>query len=205
MCGRYSLLHTEKLADRYKAAPPTDTLPESRNIAPTGREPVIINHGQNEIRLMRWGLIPAWSKNLTSGNHPFNARAETLAERPTFRSLISRNRCLIPASGFYEWLKKENGSKQPYLFTVKYEEIFSFAGLYDRWVDAEGKEIYSYTIITVPANEIVRPIHDRMPAIIGPAREEEWANVQEESWEEARRVLDESQQIKLTAVPASPV
>ncbi len=123
--------------------------------------------------LLKWGLIPSWSKGAAIGQKFINARAETVAEKPSFRSAFKQRRCLIPASGFYEW-RKDGKRNQPYFVRLRDEELFSFAGLWERWHDPEGEEIETCAIVTTTANEVMQPIHERMPVILDPSAEEQW-------------------------------
>lgn len=148
------------------------------NVAPGYMMPVISKKSPNRAVLMKWGLIPFWAKDPRIGYQMINARAETLKDKPAFRKPLSQFRCLVPANGFYEWKKTQDG-KQPFYIRLKSEEMFAFAGLYDQWVDAEGKEIETYTIITTTPNSVVEPIHNRMPAILKKENEEIWLNHQE--------------------------
>jgi len=123
---------------------------------------------------MRWGLIPFWAKDESIGKKMFNARSESVVEKPAFRKAYKTQRCLVPSNGFYEW-KTENGKKVPYYFEVKDRPIFGFAGLFDIWEEpVSSKEVYSYTIVTTEPNEIVKPIHDRMPVILEKKNEDVW-------------------------------
>jgi putative SOS response-associated peptidase YedK len=124
--------------------------------------------------LLKWGLIPSWSNDEKIGYKLINARSETVAEKPSFRSAFKHRRCLIPASGFYEWQKQGTGRKQPFFISMRDGELFSFAGLWERWHDPEGEEVQSCTIQTTTANEVMQPIHERMPVILGPSAEEQW-------------------------------
>jgi putative SOS response-associated peptidase YedK len=119
-------------------------------------------------------LIPSWSKDAEIGYKLINARAETVAEKPSFRSALKQRRCLIPASGFYEWQKQGTGGKQPYFISPREGELFSFAGLWERWHDPEGEEVETCTILTTTANDLMKPIHDRMPVILDPTTEGQW-------------------------------
>jgi len=127
--------------------------------------PVIVRHrNANECRLMQWGLIPHWAADPSIGNRMINARAETLTELPSFKLLVDRRRCIVPADGFYEW-RKEGKRKVPMWVHLKTKEPFAFAGLWDVWRKPDGKRVESFTIITTEPNELVRPIHNRMPVI----------------------------------------
>lgn len=127
--------------------------------------------------MLSWGLIPHWVKENNYKHRAVNARTETLLEKPSFRELVNRKHCLIPADGFYEW-RKTAGGKVPYRFLLKSEELFSFAGLWDEWTDTQTGEIQqTFTILTTEANELVKPTHDRMPVILSPEKEDAWLDV----------------------------
>ncbi len=172
MCGRYMIVNHQEISERFQLRQIPLGLFSTFNAAPTQGLPVVIEvaDGERELRLMRWGLIPCWRKGAGKAPAPINARAETLLEKPMFRSLVGSKRCVVPANGFYEW-RKEGGRKQPYLVRCKDGDLFGFAGLYDELPDGEGG---SFTIITTTPNELVAPLHDRMPAILAPEDEEEW-------------------------------
>jgi putative SOS response-associated peptidase YedK len=128
--------------------------------------PVIVrNESRNEIRPMRWGLVPSWAQDPSIGQRMINARAETLLEKPSFKQLVATRRCLVPADGFYEW-RREGNRKVPMWFYLKDRKPFAFPGLWDSWLDRDtGTQLYTFTIITTRANALVRRIHDRMPVI----------------------------------------
>ena len=168
MCGRFTL-HSR---DRIKLKKLALDLPfEARyNIAPSQNVLTIGDFGAGlEGRLMTWGLIPSWS---TDGEGFINARAETLEEKPSFSESFRLRRCLIPADGFFEW-ERVGRSKRPFYFQLSDESQFAFAGLWDQWRGRE-RSIKSCAIITTPANELIEPLHDRMPAILGPESFEVW-------------------------------
>jgi putative SOS response-associated peptidase YedK len=123
---------------------------------------------------MKWGLVPFWSKEPKVKFSTINARAETIATSPVFREAFKKHRCLVPARGFYEWQKQEDGTKQPYFIHLKSREQFSFAGIWDVWKDAEGKEFKSYAIITTTPNKMMSEIHTRMPVILAKDDEDVW-------------------------------
>lgn len=180
MCGRSSLTKTEKeIEERFDASFYSEELERynpipNYNVAPTQMMPVILSSDPSHIRIFRWGLIPFWSKSASLGSKMINARAETLAEKSAFRNLIKAHRCIVPLDGFYEW-KKENGKKIPYRVVCPGEEIYSVCGLWDHWKDTHsGQNIYSYTIITVQANNKMSSLHDRMPAILTRDTEKVW-------------------------------
>ncbi|HEY4134880.1 MAG TPA: SOS response-associated peptidase [Alphaproteobacteria bacterium] len=171
MCSRYSQTKAPaEIAKRFKARAPKSNLQPRYNIAPTQSAPVVrlAVDGAREIALLRWGLVPAWSKEI-AGAPLINARSETLAEKPSFRQAFERRRCLVLADGFYEWQKIEK-EKLPWRFLRQDGEAFAMAGLWDRWTPAPGVEgvgepVESFTIVTTAANDLVRPVHDRMPVI----------------------------------------
>jgi len=161
------------------------------NIAPetSSNIPVIVRYeDRNECRLMHWGLIPYWAADPTIGNRMINARAETLTEKPAFKHLVGSRRCIIPANGFYEW-RKEGKRKIPMWVHLRNHEPFGLAGLWDVWRKPDGTSVESFTIITTEANELVRPIHNRMPVILRPADEEEWLDVSRTAFAKARSLL----------------
>lgn len=137
----------------------------SRNISPGQFIPVVTDAASRQVALFKWGLIPGWAKDPKIGYRMFNARAETLAEKPSFRVPFMRRRCLIPADGFYEW-KMVDGKKHPFLFSLKEGKAFTFAGLWETWRDSNGDELRSCTIITTEPNEVLMQYHDRMPVIL---------------------------------------
>jgi putative SOS response-associated peptidase YedK len=145
------------------------------NIAPSQEVPVILRtESRNEIKSMRWGLVPSWAQDHSIGQRMINARAETLLEKPSFKQLGARRRCLVPADGFYEW-RIEGRGKVPMWVRLKTREPFAFAGLWDYWRDPAGdKELYSFTIITTEANALLRPIHTRMPVIYDKEMGRQW-------------------------------
>lgn len=178
MCGRYVLADIQALAQRFQAQ--SGQMPDAPryNVAPTQVMPVVVKHSPNQIVMMRWGLVPAWAKDAKQSAPLINARAETLAEKRSFRHLLSTQRCLVPASGFYEWKATETG-KIPQYIHLKGESLFTFAGLYDRSVDEHGAETFTYTIITTTPNAVMASIHNRMPVILRQSDEETWLNPDE--------------------------
>ena len=136
------------------------------NIAPSQEVPVIIrNDERNEAKLMKWGLVPSWAPEPSMGQRMINARSETLLEKPSFKQAVQKRRCLVPANGFYEWVR-EGKRKIPMWIQLKTRQPFAFPGLWDCWIDQEnGKKLYSFTIITTRANALVSRIHDRMPVM----------------------------------------
>jgi putative SOS response-associated peptidase YedK len=177
MCGRFTIAFVIGLCERFKVKNCSIQLMPRYNIAPSQDVPVVTraqNCGsENEIRMMMWGLVPSWSKDPAHSPKPINARGDTLDQKPMFRDLLKSQRCLVPATGFYEW-KKESRGKKPYYVRMKDNSIFSFAGLYDQYRASDGQQVATFTIITTEPNEVVSPLHDRMPAILKREDEEIW-------------------------------
>ncbi|MDD1674443.1 MAG: SOS response-associated peptidase [Methanomicrobiales archaeon] len=173
MCGRFAIAITVGFHDRFGVQDTGIPVFPRYNIAPTQEVPVIVSESPRRIVSMRWGLIPRWAKDPKIGSRMINARAETLEERPAFRDALASRRCLVPATGFFEW-KKEGTRRIPYYIRLKGHPLFAFAGLYDRWWDPAGAEIASFTIITTCPNVAVAPLHDRMPAVLLREYEEPW-------------------------------
>ncbi|MEM7244380.1 MAG: SOS response-associated peptidase [Acidobacteriota bacterium] len=179
MCGRYSLRITvDELGDILggteldpAVAPALDETP-GHQVAPSLDLPVLLDDGRRRVALHRWGLIPFWAKDEKIAYKLINARAETLPEKPAFREALGRRRCLVPASGFFEWKKLGAREKQPYLIRHRDGEPLTFAGLWERWRHGPDGVVHSFTIVTVAPNTLMTELHDRMPAILeGPARE----------------------------------
>ncbi len=126
-----------------------------------------------QVHLCRWGLVPSWAKDLTIGAKLINARAETVAEKPSFRAAFKQRRCLIPADGFYEWQRTDRKTKQPYYFQLIDQQLFAFAGLWERWQGDESV-VETCTILTTQANALLQPVHDRMPVMIAPEQYNRW-------------------------------
>src|SRR6266581_1196254 len=173
MCGRYTLtVNIKTIAEKFGVEPTLEAEPRY-NVAPTQNVVSIMRNGTTHLAELRWGLIPSWAKDESVGSRMINARAETLAEKSSFKGLLRSKRCLVIADGFYEW-KQENGSKTPMYITMKSGEPFAFAGLWDNWKSPDGQQIRSCTIITTQPNEVVASIHDRMPVILSADAREEW-------------------------------
>ncbi|WP_141505943.1 SOS response-associated peptidase [Paenibacillus luteus] len=176
MCGRYTLTVTlEELLVRYMIG--ETMVPFHRpkyNVAPSQQVLSIIHDGQaNRLGELKWGLVPPWADDPKIGFQMLNARSETAASKPAFQTPLRRKRCLIPADGFYEWKTTATG-KQPMRITLKSRALFSMAGLYETWLSPDGTKINSCTILTTTPNELVAPIHDRMPVILRPEDEHLW-------------------------------
>jgi putative SOS response-associated peptidase YedK len=170
MCGRYRLSRRKQiLAKHFDATPFDDDWEPRYNIAPTQPVPVLRQHPKEPepvLSLMRWGLIPSWSKDASGSASMINARSETATTKPAFRDPLKFRRCLVLADAFYEW-RRTGTSKQPYCFEVNDGEMFAFAGLWEGWKDPSGQWIMSCTIMTTSPNAVTSQVHDRMPVILG--------------------------------------
>jgi putative SOS response-associated peptidase YedK len=164
----------------------TDDLQPSFNIAPTQLVAVVLNSGTKQLVSMRWGLVPYWATDPVIGSKLINARAETLTTRATFKEAFRRRRCLILADGFFEW-QKHGATKTPMFIHLKPERTFAFAGLYETWTPPIGEPLVTCSIITTVPNELVDPIHDRMPVILPKAAEDFWLDP---ALEDNLRLLD---------------
>ena len=168
MCGRFAQRSDPKrLAKEFKVAEVPKV--EARyNIAPTQEILAVRELGdEREMAFFKWGLVPSWAKDVSMGARLINARSETVEEKPSFREAFKKRRCIIPADGFYEW-QRTGGKKQPFFFRMRDERPFGFAGLWERWEGEGVQAINSCTILTTEANEVLRPVHDRMPVILHP-------------------------------------
>jgi len=176
-CGRYALEHPEWMKKRFAIKGKVPEVKPNYNAAPTQDMPVVVQKDKaNAIEIMRWGLQPVWAKDQPNfAWKTFNARAETLQEKPMWKGPFKKHRCLVPATGYYEWQKIDSKTKQPYFFYLEDHEMFAFAGLYDEWTDKDSGEITrTYSIVTTSPNKIQSPIHDRMPVILNQDEESVW-------------------------------
>jgi len=192
MCGRFTIIRLSEFLDRFPWIVRTDAapMPARYNVAPSQAVAAVTNQ-QSKIDYVRWGLVPSWAKDLSVGNRMINARAETLAEKPAFSRLLRRRRCLIPADGFYEWRKNPDGkTKTPMYIRMTGGRPFAFAGLWDTWHDPDGATVPSCTIITTTPNELMRPIHDRMPVILKEADYQRWLAPEETPAESLTKLLE---------------
>ena len=168
MCGRFALYAPHsKIHEFFDADVGALEFAPRYNIAPMQVAPIIRQRpsGERVVHLLRWGLIPSWSKDESIATKLINARGETVAEKPSFRAAYKSRRCVVPASAFYEW-QKTQGGKQPYLIHPVGGELFGFAGLWERWTRQDAEPLDTFTVITTDANETMRPVHDRMPVIL---------------------------------------
>lgn len=207
MCGRFQLdIDPQPLAEYFGL--PTPPWPVRRNsIAPTQRVPVVrrIPGGTDlDFVRMRWGLVPAWAREASIGSRMINARAETAAEKPAFRHAMRHRRCLVPATGFYEW-RKEGRRKQPYLVRLGDGGVFAFAGLWERWSPPGAEPLETFTILTTAANDLVASLHDRMPVILDRADHDRWLRP-DASLEDVQSLLVPYPSARMVAFPVrSPV
>lgn len=177
MCGRYRLSRRKQiLEEHFDSVSGEEDWTPRYNIAPTQPVPIIRQHPKEPVRrvsLVRWGLIPSWSKDSSASAKMINARSETAATLPAFRDAMKSRRCIIPADGFYEWVRTAK-AKQPYCFEVDDGELFAFAGLWDRWKDPSGNWVKTCSILTTTPNAVTSAVHDRMPVILDPDSYDLW-------------------------------
>ena len=202
MCGRFTLhTPTAQIEEAFHLNSGLELKPRY-NITPSQDIPVIRDtETGREMAMARWGLIPSWSKESKTKYSTINARIESVAEKPTYRTPFKRRRCLIPADGFYEW-KVINGNKIPHHIRMRDRGVFAFAGLWDRW-EGEGQTLDSCSIIVMPANEVMKPIHERMPAIIAPAHFGLWLDTRVTDKQEIMQYLTSAPSSQLSAYPVS--
>ena len=175
MCGRYALKTSVREIARILGAIESVEFSPSYNVAPTRKVPVcrVSETGSRELALLRWGLVPHWAPAVDDRYRMINARAETVASKPAFRTPFRRRRCLVPADGYYEW-KPTGKRKQPYFICMRDEAPFFFAGLWERWGKGEDDPVESFAIVTTSANDFSAEVHDRMPVILGPENHDVW-------------------------------
>jgi len=205
MCSRYSLTSPSEAVRSYFATANALDFPPRYNIAPT--QPVLIVRarpdGRREQHLVRWGLIPPWVKDPRDFATLINARAETAADKPSFRGALRHRRCLVPATGFYEWSGRP-GARQPHLVRPRDGGVMAIAGLAEHWVGADGSELETVAILTTGANALMRPIHDRMPVIIRPEDFDLWLDCSSGTTKLAETLLRPPPDDLLTVVAVSP-
>lgn len=209
MCGRYTLRTSgAKLAEAFGATEASPSLfPEPRfNAAPTQSMPVVHSNEEGTGRilcLMRWGLVPSWADDTRIGNRLINARSEGVEKKPAFRAAFRRRRCLVPADGFFEW-EKIGRKKQAFFITLNDGRPFAFAGLWEKW-HKHDENLESFTILTTDANDLVRPLHDRMPVILAPADYDAWLNPQLQDPHQLSALLHPFPESAMQKVPVNPV
>ena len=188
MCSRYFLDADGNVIAYTFRVPVDDRIRKRFNIAPTQQAPIVraTKEGGRELAMVRWGLVPYWAKDLSVGTKMINARSEGVESKPAFRAAVEKRRCIVPATGFFEW-KGVARMKQPYAVTLPDRHVFGFAGLWERWKPAEGGDaVETFAIVTTDANSAVAGIHDRMPVILPREAEETWLHG---AADEARRLL----------------
>ena len=202
MCGRYSLICIDDLGNRFRVFDPMMGARSRFNIVPGDEMPVVVRGEKNEVVRMHWGLVPHWTKDIRTIQRPINARAESLSEKPMFQPLLKTGRCLVPASGFYEW-KKEGKRKVPFYFRLPESPLFAFAGLCDTWKGPEGIPLATYTIITCVPNALLADVHNRMPVILRREDEDRWLSRDSLSPQELARMLSPIPAAAMEKVPVA--
>lgn len=207
MCGRYSQTQSAEIIAKAFQVDNLPTLEPRYNIAPTQSVATVLQTSAStnrQFKMLHWGLIPSWAKDSKMGAKLINARAETVAEKPAFRSAFRQRRCLVLADGFYEWQQQESKKqKQPFYFRLSDERPFAFAGLWERWEDATGEEIESCTLLTTEPNELMRPIHNRMPVILDQKDYDLWLDPEVKKSELLQPLLRSYSTEEMTAYPVS--
>jgi len=174
VCGRFvRQILVDAIIDEFGVEEVSCDLNPSYNVAPTQQVAVIIEDGLKKLVSVRWGLVPYWAQDLSGGSKLINARAETINQKAAFKEAFQWRRCLVVADGFYEW-RKNGAIREPIFIRLKNGRSFGFAGLYENWISPGGENIRTCTIITTEPNEIMRPIHDRMPVIVPKDQEDRW-------------------------------
>ncbi len=204
MCGRYTLYTSpEQLAKHFQVQPLVALAPRF-NIAPAQTVPAVRQGlAGRELVMLRWGLVPCWAREEKTGYRMINARAETVAAKPAFRTAFQQRRCLIPADGFYEWRPGPTG-KQPYYITLKDGDPFAFAGLWEHWEAEDGHSVESCTIIVTTANPLVQAIHDRMPVILDVQNYVSWLDTRRFNAARLEALLQPYPAERMQAWPVSP-
>jgi putative SOS response-associated peptidase YedK len=206
MCGRFTQFHSAPAIAQVFELLDVPELTPHYNIAPTQAIAAVVqpaSNPQRELRFFRWGLLPSWSKDPTIGARLINARSETVAEKPSFRAAFKYRRCLIPADGFYEWQRQER-KKQPFYFHLQDHRPFAFAGLWEHWQSPDGSEIETCTILTTTANELLEPIHDRMPVILPAENYTIWLDPDLQTAKPLQPLLRPYPAVEMVAYPPIP-
>jgi len=201
MCGRFTLGSPQKIKARFKTSNKTPLIDPSYNITPSQTIPVITRNSPNKITMMRWGFV--WSKDAKHGT--INIRKETTKEKKYFERILTNQRCIIPSDGFYEWRTvnlEGKDEKYPFFIYLKGKKLFGFAGLYNKLIDAEGKPLYTFAILTCPPNTVVKKVHHRMPAILEEKDENSWLDPENKDFEKLYKLIKSypSSQMKLHPV-----
>ncbi len=206
MCGRYTRISPPDIIEELFGVQIDFDLKPHYNVAPTQSVLAVrvSEDDEKEVVSLRWGLIPPWAKDEKMGYKTFNARGETVAEKPSFRSAFKRKRCLIVANGFFEW-KRNGKEKQPFLIRMRDEKPFAFAGLWEHWKNPKGETIQSCTIVTTEPNKLMEKIHNRMPMILSPRNYDLWLNTEEKNFEKAKGLIKPYPVKPTTSYPVSDV
>jgi putative SOS response-associated peptidase YedK len=205
MCGRFTLTDPREALSHLFPLLDFPDVPPNYNVAPTQAVLAVrvpAGRDRPEPALLRWGLVPSWADDPAIGNRLINARAETAAEKPAFRSAFRQRRCLVLADGFYEW-QKVGGTKQPYRFRLRDGAPFAFAGLWEHW-EKGGRAVASCTVLTTEANALVKPLHERMPVILAPADFERWLDPKSAKGPELQALLRPYPAEAMAAYPVDP-
>ena len=204
MCGRFVRATPIERYSALFSASGSIELKASYNIAPSSQILLARNNakGGRELVALKWGLVPSWSKEPKTEYSTINARAETVDEKPTFRNAFKSRRCLIASDGFIEWQKKSDGTKQPYFIDLADQKPFAFAGIWERW-EREGQILESCAIIVTQANDLMKPIHDRMPVILSPEFSDAWMNGKETNTSNLKSLLVPYPSDRMKAYPIS--
>lgn len=206
MCGRYTLSTPGDVLAELFGLPEVPEVEGRYNIAPTQEVAAVRadeEGGGRRFGLLRWGLVPHWADDPSIGNRMINARSETVAEKPAFRTSFKRRRCLVLADGFYEWKKVEGGKKQPWYFRLESGDPFAFAGLWSHWDKGEEGPIESCTLLTTDANPLVKKVHPRMPVILDPDEYDPWLDPDLQDRERLEAALDAFDPARMIAYPVS--
>jgi len=207
MCGRFALTTTPNILAKLFQL---DQVPEYKpryNIAPTQPVVAVLQAPEGDgflARVLKWGLVPSWAQDPQMGSRLINARAETIAEKPAFRQAFRHRRCLLPADGFYEWVTSSDQTKQPYLFRLLQGDCFSFAGLWEHWESSNGTVINSCTILTTDSNELIQPLHHRMPVIVPPESYKKWLDLRLDYPALAESIFRPYPAAEMTGFPVDP-
>jgi putative SOS response-associated peptidase YedK len=205
VCGRFVLMTVGRdIAEHFQLSEEPELEPRY-NVAPTQMVAVVrldAETARRELRLLKWGLIPFWAKDTTIGSRLINARAETAADKPAFRAALKYRRCLVPADGFYEW-KHRDKKRQPYFFGSADKKPFAFAGLWERWEGPHVEAIESCTVLTTDSNELLQPIHDRMPVILKAEDYDLWLDPTVTKPELLKHLLKPYQSEEMTGYPVT--
>jgi putative SOS response-associated peptidase YedK len=206
MCGRYTLSTPSDLLADLMEVEEAPELAARYNIAPTQEAPILRLSGdsatERELRLLKWGLVPFWADDPAIGNRMINARSESVAEKPSFRTSFKKRRCAVLADGFYEWQKTGSG-KQPFFFRLKSRRPFGMAGLWDRWEKGEGQPLETFTILTTSPNELVAEAHHRMPVILSQADLGRWLDPEADARSDFEALWDPYPVAEMEGFPVS--